>query len=218
MDHEDIEYISPDSQPVSRLMKRILEGEEGETGLKILPFVDSPGIVYNYRIRFEDGTGEVIREEVLPVFVDGKTHDPRRSLGKRIIDGDSIKGSPDPEKVRNLLENKDVLRDVTDRYVSQHVESTREKLRTRREEQIQQELDDLEEYAEAERERIEEFIEEYEKKSDAGSDMDIAIRGQRERLRKLEDRIENRRQELLRKEQVISLAPEVENSCLVFPV
>jgi hypothetical protein len=34
----------------------------------------------------------------------------------------------------------------------------------------------------------------------------------------LEERIENRRRELRHKAQVISLAPEVENVCLVFPV
>ena len=47
--------------------------------------------------------------------------------------------------------------------------------------------------------------------------MDIAIRGQRERLEKLEERIEARREELQRREQVISLAPEVENYCLTLP-
>jgi len=74
------------------------------------------------------------------------------------------------------------------------------------------------EYAQAERERIESFIEEYERKADAGSDMDIAIRGQQERLEQLEDRIETRREELRRREQIISLAPEVENYCLTLPL
>ena len=59
-----------------------------------------------------------------------------------------------------------------------------------------------------------EVIAEYERKAEAGTDMDIAIRGQRNRLSKLEDRIEQRRQELRRKAQVISLAPEIENLCL----
>jgi hypothetical protein len=46
------------------------------------------------------------------------------------------------------------------------------------------------------RERIESFIEEYERKADVGSDMDIAVRGQQERLEQLEDRIETRRGEI----------------------
>jgi DNA-binding transcriptional regulator YbjK len=94
----------------------------------------------------------------------------------------------------------------------------REELHERRREETQQELDDLEEYAEAERQRIEEFIENYERKAEAGSNMDIAIRGQQERLNKLEQRIEDRRQELQRKARVISLAPEVENICFALPV
>ena len=48
--------------------------------------------------------------------------------------------------------------------------------------------------------------------------MDIAIRGQHERLNKLEQRIEDRRKELQRKAQVISLAPEIENLCFALPV
>jgi len=73
-------------------------------------------------------------------------------------------------------------------------------------------------YAEAERERIETFIADYERKAEAGTDMDIAIRRQRDRLSKLEERIEKRRRELRRKAQVISLAPEVENVCLTLPI
>ena len=48
--------------------------------------------------------------------------------------------------------------------------------------------------------------------------MDIAIRGQQERPNKLEQRIEDRRQELQRKARVISLAPEVKNICFALPV
>jgi chromosome segregation ATPase len=110
------------------------------------------------------------------------------------------------------------MRSSADRYVGQYVESRRDELQERRSTETQQELDDLEAYAEAERERIETFIADYERKSEAGSDMDIAIRRQRDRLSKLEARIEKRRSELQRKAQVISLAPEVENLCLALPI
>jgi len=184
----------------------------------MLPFVDDPGITYNYRVRFEDGTGEVIREEILPVFVDATHNDPQERLGQRVVDGDSIKGSPGEEPIRVLLENEGEMRSSADRYISQRVESRRDELQKRRREETQQELEDLEAYAESERERIETFIAEYERKAEAGTDMDIAIRGQRNRLSKLEDRIEQRRQELQRKAQVISLAPEIENLCLTLSI
>jgi len=218
MDHDDIEYISPDAQLVQELMQCVLDGEQGVVGLKMLPFVDDPGITYNYRVRFEDGTGEVIREEILPVFVDAAHSDPQERLGQRVVDGDSIKGSPDEEPIRVLLENEGEMRSSADRYISQRVESRRDELQKRRREETQQELEDLEAYAESERERIEMFIAEYERKAETGSDMDIAIRGQRERLSKLEERIEQRRGELQRKSQVISVAPEVENLCLTLPI
>lgn len=118
----------------------------------------------------------------------------------------------------DTLEKREQLRAAADRYISQRVEELRAELSERRLEETQRELDNLEAYAEAERERIEEFIENYERKAEAGSDMDIAIRGQRQRLNKLEERIGMRRKELQRKAQVISLAPEVENLCLTLPV
>jgi ERCC4-related helicase len=218
MDHDDIEYISPDARLVQELMQCVLDDEQGAVGLKMLPFVDDPGITYNYRVRFEDGTGEVIREEILPVFVDVAHNDPQERLGQRVVDGDSIKGSPDEEPIRVLLENEGEMHSSADRYISQRVESRRDELQKRRREETQQELEDLEAYAESERERIETFIADYERKAEAGTDMDIAIRRQRNRLSKLEDRIEQRRQELQRKAQVISLAPEIENLCLTLSI
>ena len=218
MDHDGIDYVSPDDDLVQRLMQQILDNEHGDIGLKLLPFVDELGIAYNYRVAFEDGTGEVIREDMIPVYVDVRRHDPRQRMGQRVVQGNSIKGSPDADRVRSLIQSQDQLREAADRYISQQVTSLKEKLHQRRREETQQELDDLEEYAEAERQRIEEFIENYERKAEAGSNMDIAIRGQQERLNKLEQRIEDRRQELRRKARVISLAPEVENVCFALPV
>jgi superfamily II DNA/RNA helicase len=218
MDHDDIEFISPGAEIVQRLMQHVLDSEQGTVGLKLLPFVDTPGITYNYRVRFEDGKGEVIREEMIPVFVDATHFDPQERLGRRVVEGDSIKGSPDGDSVRVLLVNEADIRSSAERYISQRVESRRDELQRRRTEETEEELDDLEAYAEAERERIEAFIADYERKAETGTDMDIAIRGQQTRLEKLEDRIEKRRSELKRKAQVISMAPEAENLCLTLPI
>ena len=218
MDHDGIDYVSPDDDLVQRLMQQILDSEHGDVGLKLLPFVDEPGIAYNYRIRFEDGTGDVIREEMAPVFVDARRNDSRRRLGRRVVQGDSVKGSPNPEQVRTLLESRDQLRSVADRHISQRVTEVRDELQEQRRSDTEAELKDLEDYATAERQRIQKFIAEYEQKADTGSDMRIAIRNQRDRLENLEERIESRRADLERKAQVISLAPDVANICIALPV
>ena len=218
MDHDGIEYISPDNEVVQGLMREVLESDRGDVGLKLLPFVDKPGITYNYHVTFEDGTGEVIREEIIPVFIDLTHQDPRQRLGRRVMEGETIKGSPDQTRIQDLLEHEPELRSAADRYISQQLSTLRDDLQQQRHEETQQEVDDLEAYAESERERIKQFIENYQRKAEAGDNMDIAIRGQRDRLSKLEDRIETRREELQRKGQVISLAPEIENYCLTLPV
>jgi superfamily II DNA/RNA helicase len=218
MEHEDITFVAPDTDVLQRLMARVLEDDRGVVGLKLLPFVDTPGITYNYRVAFEDGTGEAIREETIPVFVDAEQRDAQQALGERVVEGETVSAKPDGDDLRTTMDAEDDLRAAADRYVSVRVTEIKSNLRSKRHEETARELENLNEYAQAERERIESFIEEYERKSEAGSDMDIAIRGQRERLEKLEDRIETRRQELKRRERVISLAPEVENYCLTLPL
>ena len=218
MDHEDITYLAPDTDILQQLMTRVLEDERGEVGLKLLPFVDTPGITYNYRVAFEDGTGDVVREETIPVFVDAAQEDAQQALGERAVKGDSVGAKPDVDDLRTVLDAETDLRTAADRYVSVRVNEIKDHLQEKRHEETTRELENLDEYAQAERERIEAFIEEYERKADAGSDMDIAIRGQQERLKQLENRIETRREELRRREQIISLAPEVENYCLTLPL
>jgi SNF2 family DNA or RNA helicase len=218
MDHEEITFVAPDTDVLQRLMARVLEDDRGAVGIKLLPFVDTPGLTYNYRVAFEDGTGEVIREETIPVFVDAEQRDSQQALGERVVEGETVSAKPDSDDLRTVMDARDELRAAADRYVSVRVNEIKSALSSQRHEETARELENLNEYAQAERERIEAFIEEYERKSEAGSDMDIAIRGQRERLEKLEDRIETRRQELKRRERVISLAPEVENICLTLPL
>jgi DNA repair exonuclease SbcCD ATPase subunit len=165
-------------------------------------------------VAFEDGTGDVIREETIPVFVDTAQKDAQQALGERVVEGDSIAAKPGVDDLRTILDAQADLRAAADRYVSARVTEIKNQLQEKRHDETARELENLEEYAQSERERIESFIEEYERKADAGSDMDIAIRGQQERLEQLEARIETRRNELRRREQIISLAPEVENYCL----
>jgi hypothetical protein len=76
----------------------------------------------------------------------------------------------------------------------------------------------LEAYAEAERERIQAFIAEYQQQAAAGQDMEISIRGQRLRLEQLDERVTERNAELDWRQQVISVAPEVEGYCLTLPI
>ena len=218
MDHEDIVFVAPDTDVLQRLIDRVLEDERGEVGLKLLPFVDTPGITYNYRIAFEDGMGEVIRGETIPVFVDAERRDAQQALGERVIGGQTVAATPNIDHVRAVIDSEPDLRTAADRYVSARINEIKSEFTSKRNKETARELESLNEYAKAERERIESFIDEYERKSETGSDMEIAIRGQRERLNKLEQRIETRREELQRRAQVISLAPQVENLCLALPV
>ena len=220
IEHDGIEYLSPDSEVLQALRDLVLQRDQqgGKVGLKLLPFIDQPGITFVYKVAFDDATGETIREQLIPVYVDLAGLDAQRSLGERVLDADSIQARPDESSVSRLLNQREELESAADRYISGIVADIREDILESRQQDVRRELEDLEEYEQAERERIESFIESYEEKASAGSDMRIAIRNQEQRLQELETRIERRKNELEKREQVISLAPDIESYCLTLPV
>jgi hypothetical protein len=218
MENEGVEYLSPDDSLVKRLRKRILSEDRGRVGLKLLPFVDTPGITFVYRLAFEDGTGQTIREELIPVFVDLTDANPRQPLGKQVLDATTVRGKPDSTTVEDLLSNRDRLESEAERYISNVIKTVQNEIESSREADIMQERENLEAYATAERERIEAFIEDYQQQAAAGQDMDISIRREQRRLKKLEERVSERKAELERRERVISLAPEIEGYCLTLPL
>ena len=218
MEHKDIEYLSPDDSLVRRLREQLLTAEDGLVGLKLLPFVDQPGITFVYRVGFEDGTGETIQEEIVPVFVDLGSHSPRRPVGKQVLEADTIRAKPDSGTIRELFESREALEEAAEGYVANVLSTTKEEIKAERETEVEQERENLEAYAAAERERIEAFITEYQQQAAAGQDMEISIRGQRRRLEQLDERVSERRTQLKRRRQVISLEPEVEGYCLTLPI
>jgi len=220
IDHDGIEYLSPDADVLQALRDLVLQhGQQaGKAGMKLLPFVDQPGITFVYKVAFEDATGKTIREQLIPVYVDLAGLDAQRSLGERVLDADTIHARPDESTVSRLLRQRGDLEDAAERYISSMVADIREDLLENRQKDVQKELSDLEAYEQAERDRIQSFIDSYEQKATTGSDMRIAIRNQKQRLEQLETRVESRKAELRKREQVISLAPDIEAYCLTLPV
>jgi len=218
MDNKGIEYLSPDDSLVVGLREQLLSGEDGNVGLKLLPFVDNPGITFVYKIGFEDGTGEMIKEELIPVFVDLRTKSPRRPVGEQVLEAKTIRANPDSGDLRELLVNRDELEAAAEEYVANVLGTVKSDISADRATDVEQERANLEAYAKAERERIQAFITEYQQQAADGEDMEISIRGQRRRLDRLDERVDERKAELERRRQVISLAPEVEGYCLTLPI
>ena len=220
IEHEGIEYLSPDSEVLQSLRDLVLQRDQngGKVGLKLLPFVDQPGVTFVYKVAFEDATGETIREQLIPVYVDLAGFDAQRSFGERVLEANSVQAKPDKSTVSRLLSQCTELESAADRYISSVVADIRADILDSRQQDVKRELEDLEDYERAERERIQSFIESYEQKASAGSDMQIAIRNQERRLEELETRIRKRKTELRKQEQVISLAPDIKAYCLTLPV
>jgi hypothetical protein len=215
-----VTYLSPDHELVTALVEHIFDEDAdfgGRRGVKVLPFLDQPGIVFNYRIAFEDGAGEILREELCPVYVDSPTQQAERTLGQRVLDGKALDTRPDRSALQSLRDQRDALKESAETYLSQTVRRIRTDLSEDRQRRTERELQRLDDYAAAERTRLQSFIEEYQEQQEAGADMEIAIRGQEKRLQNLEARIQERKENVREKGRVVSLAPELVNWCYAFP-
>ena len=90
---------------------------------------------------FEDGTGEVIREETIPVFVDAEQRDAQQALGERVVDGETVSAKPDADDLRTVMDAETELRTVADRYVSARVTEIKSDLRSQRHAETTRELE-----------------------------------------------------------------------------
>jgi len=214
MDRGNLNFISPDSEVMQVLIGELIEKDSfGEIGMKILSFLDNPGITFNFTLKLEDGTNTIIREELLPVFVDLESKDAQKNLGKRVNESKSEQDIADKEKFLRLLMEKEELQERAQKYASRHLQRLKKKEKEERREETQEQLNRLEAYREAEKRRIKNFIEKYKRKEES-EDMRVAIRKQRSRLENLEERIEERKEEIRKKAKVVSLAPSLKNWCL----
>lgn len=66
--------------------------------------------MFNYRIAFEDGTGEILREELFPVYVDAQTDQAQRALGQRILEGTGLDARPDRSTLQSLCDRQASLK------------------------------------------------------------------------------------------------------------
>jgi superfamily II DNA or RNA helicase len=221
MQFEDqVTYLSPDHPLVMSLVEHIFdEGEDfgGKQGVKVLPFVDRPGIVFNYRTAFEDGSGEILREELCPVYVDAQTHQAQQSLGRRILDGDSLDVQPEKQTLEVLQQERPQMEESAETYLSRTVRRIRNDLAEDRQARTDREIERLDEYAASERARLQSFIEKYREQQEEGVDMDISIRRQEKRLQDLQSRVQTRKENVRQKGRVVSLAPELVNVCYALP-
>ncbi|MFP4227980.1 MAG: hypothetical protein ACLFTE_04035 [Salinivenus sp.] len=139
------------------------------------------------------------------------------TLGQRVLDGTALDTPPDPSALQSLRAQRDPLEEAAETCLSRTVRRIRTDLSEDRQRRTDRELQRLDEYAGAERSRLQSFIEAYREQQAAGADMEIAIRGQEKRLQNLEARIQERKKNVREKGRVVSLAPELVNLCYALP-
>ena len=220
MDKKDVKYISPDSSLVKLLIQKMinLAGLKKKVGIKSLSFLERAGITYIYRLSFEDGTGELLEERIIPIFVDMEIRDCNQKLGQEVIEGVNMESHLHLNRIEELIEQSDKLRVSAEEYISNKIINIRSEIKEERENKIEQELNSIKQYEKSERKRLEKFIEKYEQDKEEGKEMGISIRRQEYRLEKLEERVNQRKEKIYKKGKVVPLAPTLIGCCLSLPV
>jgi len=175
MDHEGIGVHLPRCGTGPRAYAASAGQRVGYVGIKPLPFVDDPGITYNYRVRVRGRTGEGFARRSFRCSSTRHTETPTTTRPASHRGDSTHQSSLEEGRVRLLLEHEREIRTSADRYISQRVESPRDELQQRRRRGDAGRNWMTLKPTKAERERIETFIADYERKAEAGTDMDIAI-------------------------------------------
>ena len=172
-------------------------------------------------LRYTDAAGETLSEEFLPIFV---TH--QGTVDVEVGQGLLAHVRPDDttldagsEAVAQMCQSLDDLHAAAIHQAQAISEDQCHTVSDKRERDIAIQLEDLERWYQARNQPHLERLEEYKQRLAMGEDMNIAIRGEEQRLlNEVQEPYESRKQELENQRAVVPQAPELLNLVLLVNV
>lgn len=174
------------------------------------------GILFNYKLSFIDADGKIIKEDLMPIFID---------INKKFMQdiSDEIPLQLNEKKlednnlslIENLTKKADELHEVALKHSIKASEKSLSLVKDKITKEVKIKLKDAHKYFKPRIKTEEERIKEYKKKLAKGRDMEIAIRGGKKRKEQLEEEYKNRIDYLKMKEKIYSQGPELLNVALV---
>jgi hypothetical protein len=206
MEEDDVEFISLDHPLVESLIEFCLDGDriQGEIATKVAATASrTPGILFNYRLGYVSGAGDVVTEKLVRLFVrpDGSVTTDVPELSKTTAPSE-ISSSREVDRLSSMAED---LYEAAEMEAWTHVESFAKEARTEREREIEIKREHAERYFEEQIEEWEERLEQYQHRAEQGADMSAPIGNAKQKLESLR---REREEELSRLEEEKHVTPQ----------
>jgi hypothetical protein len=206
MEADDVEFISLDHPLVESLIEFCLDNDRirGEITTKVAETAShTPGILFNYRLGYVSGAGDVVTEKFVRLYVtpDGtvSTDVPESS---KTTAPDDVLSSREVDRLSSLAED---LHEAAEMEAWTHVESFAEEARAEREREIEIKREHAERYFEEQIEEWEDRLEQYQERAEKGADMSAPIGNAKQKLESLR---REREEELSRLEEEKHVTPQ----------
>jgi len=189
----------------------------GRVAVKVLKNIKNPGLLFNFIMKFMDGTGRLLSEEILPLFID--IEEKVRQLNPREIPNFSnISEEPiSSPLIQNLIEKSDQFLEKAKDIAIEKAKIYCSEVQKRKDREINIKREDAKQYFEIRMKEEKRRISEYKTDLAKGKDMEIAIRAAERRLQDLSGRYEKILNDLEEEEVVIEEMPELISCAVILP-
>ena len=210
VEKDDVAFISIDHPLVESLIEFCLDSEQvnGDITAKVAAAdVDGPGILFNYRLGYVSGAGEVVTEKLVRVYVtvDGTVSMERPELTATITP-ENLSSSEQIDQLSHVAEE---LHETAEMEAWEHVESFAEEARDKRRQDVEIKREHAERYFTEKIEEWEERLETYRERAEQGADMSAPIGNAKQKLEQLRRKRDTELARLEEEQHVIPQEPEL---------
>jgi len=218
MDSEDVEFISLDHPLVESLIEFCLDSDRihGEVAIKVAAEASgTPGILFNYRLGYVSGAGDVVTEKFVRLYVtpDGTVTTDVPELSKTAAPRD-VTSSSEVERLSNQAEP---LYEAAEMEAWSQVESFAKEAQTEREREVEIKRQHAERYFKEQIKEWEDRLETYQDRAEQGADMSAPIGNAKQKLETLRRDREEELSRLEEEKHVTPQEPELVTAAYVLP-
>jgi len=218
IEEDDIEFISLDHPLVQSLIEFCLDSErvQGQVATKVAADdARAPGILFNYRLGYVSGAGDVVTEKFVPLYA---TLD--ESITTEVpefvetLPPEDVASHPDCEQLAAAVDD---LHQAVEMEAWTQVESFAQEARSERERDIEIKREHAERYFKEQIEEWEERLETYQKRAEQGQDMSAPIGNAKQKLESLRRERDAELAQLDEEQHVTPEEPDLVTAAFVVP-
>ena len=189
----------------------------GRVTLKSFDILEYPAILFNFVMKFSDGTGKTLIEKLLPIFVTMKNKHEIFGMDKVLqLKNIEVKNAHS-DLVKDICKKCLDLYKIAEDQAIEEVINYSEKAKRKKNREVQIKRSDAKAYFIPRIEQIRKRIKNYRKRLYEGEDMKIAIRGEQARLKDLQEKYKSYFERLNIEQQIIEEMPVLLSAAVIIP-